>query len=94
MAPMRPTVVSLPVWPVFWAMSPFQVQVLALWPTVPITHRHAVPAFTGAGQRKGVGTCDMTGNLSGKQRRETLRCVEWRASGEKEKKIRSNRGKP
>lgn len=51
----------------------------ALWPSMPITRRHVGLAFAGAGQRRGGSTHDTIRNMSSEQRRETSRCMEWRA---------------
>lgn len=61
-------------WPTGHMAFPGSAAGSALWPTVPIPCRHAGLAFTGAGQRKGGSTCDMTRNMSRKQRRESSRC--------------------
>lgn len=60
-------------WPTGHMAFPGSAAGSALWPTVPIPCRHAGLAFTGAGQReRGGSTCDMTRNMSRKQKKGEL----------------------
>ena len=78
-------------WPTGHMASPGSAAGSALWPTVPIPCRHAGLAFTGAGQRKGGSTYDMTRNLSRKQRRESSRCGGEKGRYQADKRSWSNR---
>ena len=77
-------------WPTGHIPFPGSAAGSAVWPTMPISCRNVGPAFTGAGQRKGGSTCDMTRNMSRKQRRESLRCVGEKGGYQADKRSWSN----
>lgn len=81
-------------WPTGHIAFPGSAAGSALWPTVPITCCRVGLAFTEAGQRKGGSTCDMTRNVSRKQRRESSRCVGEKGRYQADKRSWSNCGKP